>query len=40
MREQVRAAKLHNIIEPSIYRYITDLIVVMRFDGLETELES
>ena len=25
----------YNVIEPSIYRYITDIIVVMRFDGLE-----
>ena len=33
--DRIRAAKRRNIIEPSIYCYITDIIVVMRVDGLE-----
>jgi hypothetical protein len=35
MHDRVRVAKRRNIIEPSIYCYITDIIVVMRVDGLE-----
>ena len=35
IRERLRAAKQRNIIKPSIYCYITDIIVVMRVGGLE-----
>jgi len=35
IRDRLRAAKQRNIIESSIYCYITDIIVVMRVDGLE-----
>ena len=33
--DRIRVAKRRNIIGPSIYCYITDIIVVMRVDGLE-----
>jgi hypothetical protein len=35
IRERVRTAKQRNIIEPSMYCYITDINLVMRVDGLE-----
>ena len=34
-RHRAHAAKRRNIIEPSKYCYITDIILVMRMDGLD-----
>ena len=35
IRERVRTAKQLNVIEPSMYCYITDINLAMRVDGLE-----